>query len=89
MVYCCGAKRSQQIRPWNNLPETNRRHASPLGAAKQFGRAAYARGSAFGGGRAAKRSLNGSVRAAAFFYGDADLLSAVSAAQQTCQKREE
>src|SRR5258708_6595440 len=39
----------------NNLLETNRRLASPLGTGQQFGRAFHARSSDFGGGRSANR----------------------------------
>jgi prepilin-type processing-associated H-X9-DG protein len=39
----------------NNLLETNRRPASPLGAGQQFRRAVYAQSCVFDGGRSAKR----------------------------------
>jgi hypothetical protein len=39
----------------DNLPETNRRHASPLGARREFRVWFHAHASVFGGGRSAKR----------------------------------
>lgn len=39
----------------NNVPETNRRHASPLGAEQQFGRAGHALAHVSSGGRSANR----------------------------------
>jgi hypothetical protein len=40
----------------NNLLESNRRHASALGAEKQFWDVVYAQACAFSGGRSANRS---------------------------------
>jgi hypothetical protein len=48
-------------RPYNNLLESNRRPASPLGSRQQFGRAVYAQVFIFGGGHSAKRSAEAYV----------------------------